>query len=199
MNKKGMTLMELIISIAMLSVGLVFMYGLMVNLQNKKSKNDAHTDDLVKIAEIETEIQKSIMSFTDFGQDSVNSVVICDSGNDSSYDLVGIIITDNGKTQSKEIGWSKVGTNSSIIIKNKNESGVWNVERKWNLNESINNIDATIKCNNDALEKEVMCQLNFYLKDVDNNIIDAINVPLYYKTNSFNLSVSKTELDILEN
>ena len=34
MNKKGMTLMEVIISIAMLSVALVFMYGLMVNLQH---------------------------------------------------------------------------------------------------------------------------------------------------------------------
>ena len=54
MNNKGMTLTEIMVSITMLSIAVVLMYGLMSNLQKKKNAVDIRADELIKIESINT-------------------------------------------------------------------------------------------------------------------------------------------------
>lgn len=73
-NNKGMSMVELLVCMAMLSVTMVFMYELITNLQAKRNKIDAEADNMVLIADIESTIQKELFGTEDynFGRNKLN-------------------------------------------------------------------------------------------------------------------------------
>lgn len=166
MNKKGMTLMEVIISVAMLSVALVFMYGLMVNLQHKKNVSDAYADNLIKIADIETQIQKEFFDFISFGQ-----VVFSEVNIEEKNDSLSISINKNGEFQTKTVDFSP----NEIIIKEKNGS----IIKKWTLNNNASSIENSIEKYTDG--KKLFYQYKIYFKDAEEKIIDFISIPIYFQ------------------
>ena len=179
MNKKGMTLMEVIISIAMLSVALVFMYGLMVNLQHKKNVSDAYADNLIKIADIETQIQKEFFDFISFGQ-VVFSEANIEAKNDSNAknESLSISINKNGKVQNKTVYFYP----NEIIIKEKNES----IIKKWTLNNNAISIEKSIV--EKIYGKKLFYQYKIYFKDAEENIIDFISIPIYFQCDNITIS-----------
>ena len=79
-NKKGTTLMEVIISIALISVVLVFMIKLLIDLNNTESNNEYAKGNQINRTEIIRAIEddirgKSIVSITD-GSPSTDNLVI---------------------------------------------------------------------------------------------------------------------------
>lgn len=169
MNKKGMTLMEVIISIAMLSVALVFMYGLMVNLQHKKNVSDAYADNLIKIADIETQIQKEFFDFISFGQ-----VVFSEAEIKAKEDSLSISINKNTKT----VGFSP----NEIIIKDGNES----IIKKWTLNNNASSISYFTA--EEYKDKKLFYQYKIYFKDAEEKIIDFISIPIYFQCDNITIN-----------
>lgn len=177
MNKKGMTLMEVIISIAMLSVALVFMYGLMVNLQHKKNVSDAYADNLIKIADIETQIQKEFFDFISFGQ-VVFSEAEIKAKEDSLSISINKNINKNGEVQTKTVGFSP----NEIIIKDGNES----IIKKWTLNNNASSISYFTA--EEYKDKKLFYQYKIYFKDAEEKIIDFISIPIYFQCDNITIS-----------
>lgn len=62
MNKRGMTLTELIVSVALVSVIMVFMYQALSLVRKDKKKNELLTNNIVKISEIETIVENAMIN-----------------------------------------------------------------------------------------------------------------------------------------
>ena len=62
LNNKGMTLIELIVSVALISILMIFMYKLISDVKYEKKENDKITDNLIKISEIEVTVQEFLLS-----------------------------------------------------------------------------------------------------------------------------------------
>ena len=76
LNNKGMTLTELLVSITMLSVAMILMYGLLSNVQKKKNEFTAKADILIPIADIEESFQDIVMGPCDYGRNKVTEVSV---------------------------------------------------------------------------------------------------------------------------
>ncbi len=70
LNKNGMTLMELIVSVALISVIMIFMYKLIADVRSDKNENDKITDNIIKISEIEIAIQNIIV------KESISKIIL---------------------------------------------------------------------------------------------------------------------------
>lgn len=199
MNKKGMTLIELIISIAMLSGVLVFMYGLMVNLQKKKNDSDAYTDNFIKIAEIETEIQKSIMGYLNFGRDKLGKVRIWNdlwcSNNDINnpknvnYHGVRIDMYDKNNTLINQMQVS-LNPKTRVLRLRRIENNTWVDSKLWTLDKAVAGYRIGENCQ--LYNSNLYCQIYISLYNDEDKIIDAINMPIYIPTNYF---FAETETD----
>lgn len=63
-NNKGMTLVELLISVVLISVIMIFMYQLIDDVRRDKKSSDYLMDNLIKISEIEVAIQNKLINKT---------------------------------------------------------------------------------------------------------------------------------------
>lgn len=182
MNKKGMTLMELLVSLAMLSVSLVFVYSLIVNLQHKKTVSDNYTDNLIKIAEIENKIQYELFGVINYGEKKVQAVNI--TSTDSS---LKVTLEKDGVIHTKNIALEKNSNGLEILIKDSSN----NIIRKWKLD---NVSDFKVKENylktNDS--KAINYQYTIYLYDQFENVSDSIIIPGYLITKDSTPIVSST-------
>lgn len=116
-NKKGTTLMEVIISIALISIVLGFMIKLLVDLNNMESNNEYAKGNQINRAEITRTIlddirAKEITRVTDIGSNE-NELVINFQFDDSSYSTI--------RCNSSEITYIPTSGEADI--------------RKWTLNE----------------------------------------------------------------
>ena len=187
MNNKGMTLIELIITIAMLSVAMTFMYGLMTNLQRKKNDNDAYTDNLMKIVDIETGIQKSIMNDFDFGREEVTKVRVWNdlwfNGNDTNDHskvtghYIRLDVYMDGVWYEKSIGINDKGRTVRVRYKKNN---AWVDDKIWKFDSEVQGININENCH--RYIDSLFCQINLYLYDDNKKVLDTINIPLYFKT-----------------
>ncbi|MBQ9834570.1 MAG: prepilin-type N-terminal cleavage/methylation domain-containing protein [Bacilli bacterium] len=192
MNKKGMTLIELIVSIAMLSVALVFMYGLMTNLQRKKNDNDAYTDNIMKIVDIETKIQNVLMDDFEFGrEEDISEIrlwndIWLDEDDKKSSQYIRLDVKLDGIMYEKAIGVSNKGRMIMVREKLPHATGVekeWKNINVWNFGEEVKSVKISENCSWN--KPSLHCQINIYLFDDSNKIIDSINVPFYFVTDKF--------------
>lgn len=88
MNKKGMTLVEIIISIALISIVLIFLFSLLVNVRDINSSSEVNTTYLINKALILKNIEEDL-SKKEGTEITVKKCAITDLysnyGNDDSY------------------------------------------------------------------------------------------------------------------
>lgn len=124
MNKKGFTMTELIVSIAIIAVVMIFLVNLLVDIRYDKKNELYDTKNQINRAEIIKTIQndldgKVITGITDTGSSSNNLVVnITTNDNDNSNHIIKadsnhISYTSNNKTTK----WSLEKNNDETYIK----------------------------------------------------------------------------------
>ena len=167
-NNKGMTLTELLVSIVMLSVAMVLMYGLMSNLQKKRNDVDLRADDLIRIADIESKLQQYIMKPSDYGRASVNSVTITVASNTSASIIIDSVIHSISITNSEG--------SSDITYSNGSDT------EKWTLKNKECKIENIEPCSNNSCNpgvKRSYLQITCTAKSND-EIKDYIKIPMYF-------------------
>ena len=167
MNNKGMTLTELMVSITMLSIAVVLMYGLMSNLQKKKNAVDIRADELIKIADIEKAFQKKVLSQSDYGRKKVYKC-------NSTTDLV------NYNSSKLTVAYKTTGScnkyelsiNDNVILLKDliNTSRQW----KWTMKKDCSFLDASKE------EDNVSNTYNYVIKCYKNKAADYIKFPIYF-------------------
>ena len=175
-NNKGLTLIELLISIVMLTISIVLMYGLMSNLQKKRVEVDSRTKDIVKISDIEQTIQEYMMGPVDVNYGRQNATIAIQESTSSK--IIIKITTDsniyeNTITISSDkhiINYSqKIGSNT-----NNDATTKWDMGQKEctiiNYCEKIENY-----CTTNSKYISIKC------KDNNTNSYDYINIPIYIK------------------
>lgn len=126
LNNYGMTLMELVVSVALISVIMIFMYKLIADVRSEKNENDKLTDNIIKISEIEVEIQNLII------KENISEI--------SLY---------NGSIEfpNLTVNFSEEGDNVKIILDNKEGA----TDKKWTLE----NLSLGDYCYNGITDKSV--------------------------------------------
>ena len=176
-NKKGMTLTELLVSIVMLSVSLILMFGLMSNLQEKKRDVDSRSDDLVIISDIEQRLQENIMDRynIDFGRADISAIsekrpYSCDSGKSTCVDI--IITNSTGNHINKIKVLNKPDSHGNTII-NYDESSThlkWTIKgKKCEMSDDmsmVDNIYLVITCYNGSNKN-------------DSSAVEYIKLPIF--------------------
>lgn len=163
LNNKGVTLIELLVSITMLGTVMILMYSLMTNIQDKKNNVDMKADDMIKIADLETELQKAIMKPLNYGRTPVSCASI--RGNNSS---ITISIKRNNSV-----------TNHIISASNNVISYSGNGTRKWTLKAGKS---CSIAFTNNVLSSnKPVSNIKIECKDSNNKTVDYIRVPLLFK------------------
>lgn len=122
MNKKGFTMTELIVSIAIIAVVMIFLVNLLVDIRYDKKNELYDTKNQINRAEIIKTIQndldgKVITDITDTGSSSNNLVVNIITGDNSNHTIEAdsnhIYYTSNNKTTK----WSLEKNNDETYIK----------------------------------------------------------------------------------
>ena len=169
-NNRGVTLIELLVSIAMLGTVMILMYSLMTNIQNKKNNVDMKADDMIKIADMETKLQKAIMKPINYGRTPVSCVSI--SGDNHRKTVT--IKRDNNTVN------HTISASSNVI----NYSG--NGTHKWTLKEGKNcSISSYISYLSSAkLGIKPFANITIECEDNNNKTVDYIGVPMLFKGNN---------------
>lgn len=122
MNKKGFTMTELIVSIVIIAVVMIFLVNLLVDIRYDKKNELYDTKNQINRAEIIKTIQndldgKVITDITDTGSSSNNLVVNIITGDNSNHTIEAdsnhIYYTSNNKTTK----WSLEKNNDETYIK----------------------------------------------------------------------------------
>ena len=174
LNNRGMTLTELLVSITMLSVALISMYGLMSNLQKKKNEVDVKADDLIKIADIEKAFQDIVMKPTGYG---VGKIYHCGSGVqiskfDVNYKEINIKYNLNSESNSGCNLYTLSVNNKVIEIKDNNDS---NKNRKWTLKKSCEFLSPS-----EDNEDNTNHIYYYVIKCTEGNIVDYLKFQMYF-------------------
>lgn len=165
LNKKGTTLIELIISIALVSVVLIFMIKLLVDINNTETNNTFAKQNQVKRAEIIRAIENDLVS------KDISSITT-----DKTSPIITIYFTDESHSSIKLVNDKKL-TYTYIPSTGTKDTETWTLTDgkfktdgfKITCNEGANdtysfNIDIEIHTEND---------LN---KEGNNNILDDIEI-----------------------
>lgn len=187
-NNKGTTLMEVVISIALISVVLVFMIRLLVDLNNTNSNNDYAKDNQINRAEIIKIIENDL----------------------NNKEITGI--TDNSSNDQLIIEFSFDDETSTITATDKdliyvNASGE---TRKWTMNDATIYVDeakvyywSDTKDNGDAfysLEIDIEIHTNNDNNTVNkNNRLDDIIITHVGKTTNYNGLLNGNIIEYLGN
>lgn len=153
LNNKGMTLMELIVSVALISIIMIFMYKLISDVRYEKKENDKITDNIIKISEIEVAIENII------DEKSPNKVKL-----------------ENGKVEF-------YNNSQKIATLSYNEVGVFEISniltseiKKWTLSD----IKVNSSCVDYDSDNKIL-NIKVYLISNENNIY-TIEIPYFNKS-----------------
>jgi prepilin-type N-terminal cleavage/methylation domain-containing protein len=140
-DKKGMTLTELLASIVILTTAVILMYGLMSNIQKKKNDVNSRTSSMVIIADIEKSLQGDIMGIPaiNYGKKTPKSVAI-----KNITDGKQIVIKASDDTTYTNNLTVKISNKDTIIEYNRTK-GATKKERKWVIKDK--------KCTMDDISK----------------------------------------------
>lgn len=186
MNKKGTSLVELIISIALISVILVFMIKLLLDINNNINNSDFAKNNQITRAEIIRLIENDIKEKT---IKSIN-----DSGSNSNKLVITLTFSD-GSTSVIEATKSTVDEASTFSYKATNEN-----TRKWTFAEGANiyvdRVNTYYSPNDfsDLYTMSIVIEVHTINdknnKDKNNNMDDII-ISYIGKTSDLNTSIAK--------
>lgn len=196
LNNKGMTLMELLVSVLLISVIMIFMYKLISDVRSSKRENDKIMDNIIKISEIEVDSVNEFTSELSYDKNEINIIRIwndiwyIDSKKINAHYIRFDLIKNAGTSREYAIG---IGKNDQkqfeIHIRNKN-TGTWKTIKKWTLSKEVKDIEVKEKCNYKS--KQLVCEVDLNLLSDNNKIIYTISYPLYFYTNSFSSGLDKS-------
>lgn len=188
-NNKGTTLMEVVISIALISVVLVFMIRLLVDLNNTNSNNDYAKDNQINRAEIIKIIENDL----------------------NKKEIIGI--TDKSSNDQLMIEFSFSDNTSSIITATDNNLIYVNAsdeKRQWTMNDATIYVDeANVSYMSDMKDKGE----SFYSLEIDieihtnndnntqdkNNCLDDIIITHVGKTINYDGQLNGNIIECLGN
>lgn len=85
MNKKGLTLVEIIVSIGLISIVMVFLFQIIMTIKKANDRQNEKTDVLISISIITREVEKDLNSF---GLDENNQPAECKFDNKDNNNIV---------------------------------------------------------------------------------------------------------------
>lgn len=169
-NNKGMTLVELIISVALISIIMLFMYKLILDVRKEKKEINSLTDNILKISDIEVKVFNKYMEHVNYDNVFEKAIV---SNNSNSF----TIILKEKDVSSQHIYNINIQDNKLSLSENST------LIEKWALTSDVKSITANKSC--EYSNSHLNCLLEFVLNDEANKKIDTINFPLYVKTESY--------------
>ncbi|MEG0977344.1 MAG: prepilin-type N-terminal cleavage/methylation domain-containing protein [Clostridia bacterium] len=183
LNKKGTTLVELIISVALISVVLMFMFKLLIDINNDQTNNTFANKNQINRAEIIKTIETDLTNKTIKG---INS-------NGSNKTNLNINFSFSDGSTSKIIA-----TENSFIYKSKTSNNIETTNKKWTIE------SATLYTN--SAKVYYSKDNNFYTLNINieihttndkntfnnNNILDDISLSYIGKTSDYNLTTPLT-------
>lgn len=172
LNNKGITLVEIIVSVALISIVLVFLFNLLIQVNNENSDNEVKSSYLVNQSTFIKQIEEDFLDAPNF----TGTAVKCDgnaniSKTNSSADIYlprlkgsGPIFTGNGDARNIKCLQFNIDTNqkSYVFIYKREETGTSNFktilsyykgdfkqsveleEFDWNMNVDNNNAQLEI-------------------------------------------------------
>lgn len=209
MNSKGMTLMELIVSVALISIIMIFMYKLISDVRYEKKENDKITDNILKTNEIAVDSVNEIVSLLNYQDGQIDTVEIWNdiwyNGDnekiDGQYIRIDIILSEKVRhSYSIAIKKSTV-IDEPFYLEIRKFGGVtsnsWTPSlKRWTLSDDVKDINIKENCNFNG--KNLFCQFDLELKDSNNKIISTISYPLYFYTNDFKSDYYSSHDKVLE-
>lgn len=191
LNNKGMTLMELLVSVLLISVIMIFMYKLISDVRTSKRENDKIMDNIIKISEIEVDTVNEFVSELSYEKGEIDLIETWQDiwYNKNDYETGHFIRLDFYKSDSTKLQYA-IGIVNSDIKKNPFEiqmrkviDNSWVILKKWTLSEDVKDI----KINEDCLYNGnyLNCQIALDLLDQKKEVIYTINYPLYFYTKAF--------------
>ncbi|MEG1288568.1 MAG: prepilin-type N-terminal cleavage/methylation domain-containing protein, partial [Bacilli bacterium] len=118
LNKKGTTLVELIISVALISVVLMFMFKLLIDINNDQTNNTFANKNQINRAEIIKTIET----------DLTNKTITKINSNGSNKTNLNINFSFSDGSTSKIIA-----TENSFIYKSKTSNNIETTNKKWTI------------------------------------------------------------------
>ncbi len=178
LNNKGMTVMELLVSVALISVIMIFMYRLIADVRAEKNENDKITDNIIKISEIEVETINEITSQLSYEKNEIKNIDITKEKNDTGEEILITIKKQTGEEFIYKIGYTKSSEDIfKIYLKNNSL-----LLKQWSLSQNIDEIEINKK---DLYQnKQLVCQFDLLLKS-NNKTINNISLPLYFYTDTY--------------
>ena len=176
LDNKGVTILELVISVAMLSISLIVMYGLITNLTNRKMDIDATAGSILKINEIEQTIQNNIMGYLSDNEIDVNIEL-------KNYQAS---IEINNSPINIDIN-NDYDSNKSQIVLDLEEDSTWSIKGKTCKVSELSNV-MFASSNNPTKAAGIVIEC----KGTDNRSVDYIKIPLYFKNMTGNFSKEDT-------
>lgn len=183
MNKRGSTLLELVISIALISIILIFLMRLLVDLNNTETNNVYAKDNQINRAEIIRAIENDL---------NYNIITNIDSKGSNKYNTLQINFTfSNNKT-------AKIYCNrDELMYKNSNDQIRW-----WKMKDArIYTDKANVSYSDDKIN-EVNKRIYTLQIDIEvhttndknkfgnNNLLDDILISYIGKSQDFNKNIT---------
>ena len=172
LNKKGSTLIELIISITLISFILVFLMRLLVDLNNTQTNNDYAKDNQINRAEIIRMVENDL-----------NNNTITNITNNSSSDKIGCTFSFSGNKEATISATSNKFTYTSSD----------GTKRSWTMDGcTIYTNKANVTYSGDSVNQIYALQIDIEVHTVNdnnkagnNNLLDDILISYIGKYNDF--------------
>ena len=179
LNKKGNTLIELIISIALMSIVLVFLMHLLIDLNNTNTNNKFAKNNQINRTEIikfiEQDLNKNTLTKIEDNSTS-NTLIIKFLFKDNKEST--IIATNNTFTYENSENNKRLWTMKDATINTKKATVLYR-EGSYEDNGITNNVIYTLQIDIEIYTKN---DLN---KEKNNNLVDDILLSYYGKTSDF--------------
>lgn len=175
-SNKGMTLIELIVSVALISIIMLFMYKLISDVRNEKKENDKLANNIITISEIIVDLENRITK-----QDITKIQV-------TKYWQSYVIFYNYTMSNEKyTVSFEFKKKNNGIIISvsnSKEVNGSYQVQpysvKKWTINDLMLDLNAVeIRRNPKNSENLKFINIIIPLKDSNGKIVSNIELPYY--------------------
>ena len=179
LNKKGNTLIELIISIALMSIVLVFLMHLLIDLNNTNTNNKFAKNNQINRTEIIKFIEQDL---------NKNTLTKIEDNSTSNTLIIKFLFKDNKES-------TITATNNTFTYENSE-----NYKRLWTMKDAtINTKKATVLYREGSYEDNGITNKAIYTLQIDieiyttndlnkeknNNLVDDILLSYYGKTSDF--------------
>lgn len=194
MNKKGMTLVEIIVSISLVTIVLVFLINLLITVKNFDNDTQNSSEMLINQAVITREVQKDFMDYGLVGVSACSASDITPNGIMSpvpsgasniyclKFTFDNTLVTDNiGYLLSYSYEYD--GTHEKTMVGYKRGTNQIMREAYTTLNPTVSKGKVMSSCSNDSFDQ---CSLRIDLPIFDDNLNDySITLTYIYDRSSF--------------